>query len=179
MASSNKKNGKNIVITIVVIVVIVVLLVAGAFAYGWIALMPGYTSPDKAVSNYFSAVSNEDSMLYKKSCYTTRWRDSVNVDSEISNALSMQSGATYSNVKVVSMESLDDEFADKMESSLSVRYGLDQKISKIKQVNFTVDTVFDGQASSSGTITRYCYKAGGKWFFLADPGVIVDIGVEN
>ena len=44
MASSNKKNGKNIVITIVVIVV---LLVAGAFAYGWIALMPGYTSPDK------------------------------------------------------------------------------------------------------------------------------------
>ena len=69
-----------------------------------------------------------------KSCYTTRWRDSVNVDSEISNALSMQSGATYSNVKVVSMESLDDEFADKMESSLSVRYGLDQKISKIKQV---------------------------------------------
>lgn len=177
MSSENKKkNVKNIVITVIVVIV---LLVGGAFFYGWSTLMPGYLSPDKAVENYFSAVSNEDTMLYKKSCYTTRWRDSVSVDSEIGEALSHQSGATYSNVQIVSKEALDDEYADKMKSSLSVRYGLDQKVSRIMRVNFTVDTVFDGQSSTSGTITRYCYKSGGKWFFLADPVVIVDIGVEN
>jgi hypothetical protein len=47
------------------------------------------------------------------------------------------------------------------------------------RVNFSVDTVFDGQSLSSGTITRYCYKSGGKWFFLADPDVFVDLLIEG
>jgi hypothetical protein len=174
---SNNKSKKKIASIVTALLILALIIAAGA--YGWISLMPGYISPDKAVENYFKAITNEDSKLYKKSCYTTRWRDSVPLDDSITEALSMQSGATYDNVHIISRETLDEKYATAMSDSIYARYGFDQKISSIMRVNFSVDTVFDGQSLSSGTITRYCYKSGGKWFFLADPDVLVDLLIEG
>lgn len=178
--AKTKKNKKNLII--VVVSVVILCLVAGLIWF-WASILPGYLSTEKAVSNYFTAISNEDSNLYKKTCYTGKWRNNykgdVSLTDRISEALSMQSGATYGNVQIISVEKLDKEYAEKMTDSLKTRFGINQKISQIARVNFTVDTVFEGQSQSSGTITRYCYKCGGKWFFLAEPEVIVDLGVEG
>ena len=178
--AKSKKNKKNIIITVVVTLALV--LIAGGVGV-WATVLPGYLSAEKAVSNYFTAISNEDSKLYKKTCYTIKWRDNYNIGvgltDRITEAFSMQSGATYGNVEIVSIEKLDKEYAEKMTDSLKSRFGFDQKISKVARINFTVDTVFEGQSQNSGTITRYCYKCGGKWFFLAEPEVIVDLGVEG
>ena len=94
-------------------------------------------------------------------------------------AFSLQSGATYSNFKLVSEEKLDDEFTGKMESSVKNHYGFDISVSKIESVSFTIDIDFGGSVQNSGTITRYFYKSGLKWFFLADPIVLVDMGIEG
>lgn len=183
MAEGKKKSKKKGAIVGVVVMIVVLLL--AALAYGWIALMPGYISSDKAVENYFNAISNEDSKLYKKACFTTKWRDDYNnqseksLDDKIAETFSLQSGATYSNLAIVSEEKLDKEYAEKMEDSIKNRYGIDMSVSQIKSVSFTVDTTFDGQNLNSGTVTRYCYKSGGKWFFLADPEVLIDINIEG
>ena len=57
-------------------------------------------------------------------------------------------------------------------------YGANIKISRISKVNFSVSTTFEGQKSKSGTLTRYCYKSGGKWYYLADSNVLIQLGLE-
>ena len=178
--SRKKKNKKGI---IAVVSLIAVLAIAGLI-WAWIALTPGYIFISDTVTNYFKAVSNEDRTLYKNTCYTGKWKDNysnggTDIDTALDEAFALQSGATYSNVKLVSEETLDDEFADKMEDSLKNHYGIDVSISKIESVSFTVDVDFEGVTESSGTITRYCYKSGFKWFFLSDPTVQVDLGIEG
>ena len=175
-----KKNKKGIV---AVVSLIAVMVIAGLI-WAWVELTPGYIFLSDTVSNYFKAVSSEDRDLYKNTCYTSSWKKNYSkggteIDTALDEAFSLQSGATYSNVKLVSEETLDDEFTDKMESSLKSHYGIDVSISKIESVNFTVDVDFDGTVENSGTITRYCYKSGFKWFFLSDPAVLVDLGIEG
>ncbi len=183
MAGKKGNNKKGVVAGIIVFIAI---LVIGAIIFFWIMGTPGYINIDKAVENYFTAVTNEDTALYKKTCYTSKWQKDYNVsqnekslDEQIGNAFSYQSGATYSDVKVISVEKLDKSVNDTMRTSVSSRYGVNIKVSQVKKVNFTVNIVFDGENSSSGTLTRYCYKSGGKWFFLGDPDTIVDMGIEN
>ena len=183
MAGTKKKNSKAVIIGIIIFAVI---LAVGAGIFLWAVNTPGNTNIDKAVEEYFAAVSYEDTDLYEKACYPIKWQNNFNsgsagstLEEQIREAFSMQSGATYSDVEIVGREKLDKSYADKMTDSLKTRYGVNIKVSQIKKVNFTVNTVFGGEASSTGTITRYCYKTGGKWFFLADPDVIVDIGIEE
>ena len=57
-------------------------------------------------------------------------------------------------------------------------YGIDVKVSRISKVNFSVQTTFGGEKSKSGTLTRYCYKSGGKWYYLADSEVLIQLGLE-
>ena len=178
--SKKKKNKKGLVAAISLIAV---LVIAGLI-WAWVALTPGYIFVSDAVSNYYKAISDEDRELYKKTCYTSKWKDNysnggTDLDAALDEAYALQSVATYSNVKLVSEEALDDEYAEKMEDSLKNHYGIDVSISKIESVSFKVDVDFDGAVESSGTITRYCYKSGFKWFFLSDPAVQVDLGIEG
>ena len=183
MAGKKGNNKKGVIAGLVVFIAI---LVVGAIIFLWIMGTPGYINIDKSVQNYFAAVTNEDTALYKKTCYTSKWQKEYNkgqsdqtLDEQIANAFTYQSGATYSDVKVVSVEKLDSSLNDTMRTCISNRYGTDIKISQVKKVNFTVNIVFDGESSSSGTLTRYCYKSGGKWFFLGDSETIIDMGIEN
>lgn len=179
MAKRNKKRKS----AVIAIIIIVLLLLGAGFVWVWATQLPGYLTTEKAVEKYFEAITNEDGHLYKKTCYTIRWRDNyssdASLDDKISEVLAMQSGATYGTVNIISVEKMDREYAEKMSDSLRTRYGIDQKISRVARVSFTVATLFDGQEQSSGTITRYCYKQGGKWYYLADPEVIIDMGIDE
>ena len=168
--------GKVIVIAIIAIVIIAIVAV-------WSLFTPGYLSKEAAVKNYFKAVSDENSSLYKKSCYTNKWAKNyenvgVGLDDMIQNALKFQSGAKYSDIKFVSEEKLDKSYAEAMVTSLQNIYKTDMKVSEVVRISFSLNTTFGGTTENTGTITRYCYKSGGKWFFLTDPSIIVDVGLE-
>ena len=168
----------------IIILAVVLVIVAGVCIF--IFFTPGYMSDKSAIGNYFKAISEENSSLYKKSCYISKWSKNYNsgqsatdLDSLISEVFSFQSGATYDNVKIVSTEVLNDSVAESMQSSIQSHYGINVKISKVKRVNFSMTMTFDGETSDTGTISRYCYKSGGKWFFLADSTVILDMGLDG
>ena len=183
MAGKKKNNKKGVIAGLIIFVA---LLVIGGIIFAWVMGTPGYVNIDNAVNNYFVAVTNEDASLYKRTCYTKKWQDNYNsaqsdktLNDQITSAFTLQSGATYSDVSVKSVEKLDKSICETMQNCVSMRYGVNIKVSQIKKVNFTVSMVFDGTSSSSGTLTRYCYKSGGKWYFLGDPDTIVDLGIEN
>ena len=173
----NNKGKANIAAIIISIVIVVIL---GGLTAFWIFMTPGYISRDKAVANYFTAISNEDKNLYKNTCYSKKWQDNysgnsagIGIDAAIDMTYEFQSGATYGDTEITVLQNLDKEYADKMTDVLKSVYGADIHVSTISKVNFTVKTTFEGEKESSGTLTRYVYKTGGKWFFLADPEVIV------
>ncbi|SNU09742.1 hypothetical protein SAMN06297422_12931 [Lachnospiraceae bacterium] len=173
---NNRGKGK---IVVIIIIALVILALGGLAAY-WIFMTPGYISRDQAVSNYYQAISSEDKELYKNTCYTSAWQNSyanntagIGMDAAVDMAYEFQSGASYGDVKITALEKLDSSYADKMEESIKSLYGIDLKISAISKVNFSVKTTFEGAKEDSGTLTRYVYKSGGKWFFLADPDIIV------
>ena len=181
MAKESKKKNKKGLAAIICLIAVVVI--AGG-VWAWIALTPGNIFIVDTGTNYYKAVSSEDRELYKETCYTSKWQDNysnggTDIDAALDEAFSLQSGATYSNFKLVSEEKLDDEFTSKMESSVKNHYGFDISVSKIESVSFTIDIDFGGSVQNSGTITRYFYKSGLKWFFLADPTVLVDMGIEG
>ena len=168
--------GKAIVIAIIIVVL---ALVAAA----WAIFTPGYISKETAVKNYFKAISDENVSLYKKSCYPSKWAKNydnvgVGIDDMIKGALNYQSGAKYSDIKFVSEEKLDKSYAQAMSDSLQNIYKTNMKVSQIVRISFTLKTSFEGRTEDTGTITRYCYKTGGKWYFLSDPSIIVDVGLE-
>ncbi len=178
-----KKKKKNKKAMAAVICLISIIVIAGA-VWAWAQFTSGYIFVTDAVDNYFKAVSSEDRELYKECCYPGKWLDNyINGGKDINDSLdemfALQSGATYSGVTIVSEETLDEEFADKMTDFLKTRYNVDISISKIEKVNFTLDSDFEGKTDSSEKIIRYCYKTGGKWFFLADPDVLVELGIEG
>ena len=175
---NNKGMAKGIVVAIVTVVVIIAI---AAITFVWASVLPGCVTRDKAVEKYFQAVSKEDTNLYKNTCYTKKWQNnygSQSIDDSIKDVFSFQSGATYGDVDFTAFEKLDKSYADNMTNIVRQTYGIDVKVSSISKVNFSVDTTFEGQKSKSGTLTRYCYKSGGKWYYLADSDVLIQLGLE-
>ncbi|MBO4863511.1 MAG: hypothetical protein J5517_04055 [Eubacterium sp.] len=168
-----------------IIILVIILLLLGGLAAFFIFLTPGHISRDKAVAAYYTAISSEDKDLYRNTCYTKKWQDNydnteakIGMDAAIDVAYEFQSGATYGDVEVTALEKLDKEYADKMNETVKSIYGFDPGVKAISKVNFTVKINFEGEKEDSGTLTRYVYKSGGKWYFLAEPDVIVllDLG---
>ena len=165
------------------IVIVLVILAVIALAVVWAIFTPGYLSKETAVKNYFKAISDENVSLYKKSCYPSKWAKNyenvgVGIDDMIKGALNYQSGAKYSDIKFISEEKLDKNYAEAMSTSLHHIYKTEMKVSQVVRISFSLKTTFEGTTEDTGTITRYCYKAGGKWFFLSDPSIIIDVGLE-
>jgi hypothetical protein len=178
---SDNKGKANIAVIVISILAIPII---GGIAAFWIFMTPGYISRDKAIANYFTAISSEDKNLYKNTCYTKKWQDNysnnpagIDIDAAIDMAYEFQSGATYGDTEITVLEKLDKSYADKMSDGLKDIYGTDIKINTISKVNFTVKTTFEGENESSGTLTRYVYRSGGKWYYLADPDIIVLLGL--
>ena len=174
----NKGMAKNAVVAIVFVIAI---LVIAALAFGWVKFTPGCVTRDKAIEKYFQAVSDEDAKLYKNTCYTKKWQSnhgSQSLDDSVKEVFSLQSGAKYGDVDFTAFEKLDKSYATQMTNVVRQVYGIDVKVSRISKVNFSVQTTFGGEKSKSGTLTRYCYKSGGKWYYLADSEVLIQLGLE-
>ena len=183
MAEEKKSGAGKVVLAVVILVII---LAVGALTFVWIKYTPGSISRKKAIENYYKAISTEDSELYKDTCFTQKWQDNYSSANEnsgiiatINDSFTYQSGASYGNVEITVMEKLDKEYAEKMTEEIKSFYGIDVKVSTISKVNFSVETSFEGHKDSSGTITRYCYKSEGKWYFLADPDVLIALDLEG
>ena len=178
-------NNKGKVKIIPIIILVVFLFIISGLAAFYIFMLPGHISRDKAVAAYYKAISSEDKTLYKNTCYTKNGQDNygnteakIGIDAAIDMAYEFQSGATYGDVEVTALEKLDKEYAEKMNQIVKSTYGFDPGVSAISKVNFTVKMTFEGSKEDSGTLTRYVYRSGGKWYFLAEPDVIVllDLG---
>lgn len=168
-----------------IIICLLILVIAGGLVCVWAFVNPGSTSKVAAIEKYFKAISEEDENLYKKTCYTKKWSDNYNpngtgknINDEIKETFSMQSGATYSDVTLISQEKIEQDRVDQLINSIEKVHGIEVKISKVYSVSFKMNITFDGTTSDTGTITRYCYKSGGKWYFLADPDVMIDADFE-
>ena len=168
----------------VLIILAIVLVIAGA-ACAWVFLTPGCFTRDMAITSFFKSISEKDVDLYMNTCYTKKWQKNYKVDGQdasledaVKEAFGFQSGATYGKVDFSSFEKLDKEYAEKMTDIVRQVYGIDMKVSSISKASFTIEMEFEGQKTTTGVITRYCYKSGGKWYFLTDTEVIIQLGLE-
>ena len=107
----NNKGKANIAAIIISIVIVVIL---GGLAAFWIFMTPGYISRDKAVENYFKAISSEDKTLYKNTCFSKKWQDSyggnaagIGIDAAIDMTYEFQSGSTYGDTEITVLQNLD------------------------------------------------------------------------
>ncbi len=180
-----KKKSKAGKILVTLLIILILLALAGAAAW-WIMMTPGYITRGQAVSNYYSAISNEDKELYKNACYTKEWQEGyingeakIGIDAAIDVSFEFQSGASYGDVEVTALEKLDKEYAGKLKEAVRSLYGVNIPVSAVSKVNFTIKTNFDGAKENSGTLTRYTYQSGGKWYFLADPETLVLLDLEG
>ena len=178
MVFGRKSNNTGVGKIAVIIIILLAIIVLGGLVFAWVKFTPGELSRQKVIENYYKSVSNEDVKLYKDTCYTKKWQKNYNsagtgIDQKIKDSFAYESGATYGKVTITVMEKLDKEYAEKMTDQIRVLYGADVKVSNITKINFSVDSNFEGEKQTSGTITRYCYKSGLKWYFLAASDVVI------
>ncbi len=162
------------------------LAVAGIIAL--IILWKGAPTAKMAVSKYYTAVGQRDNKKYIDACYPSSWQKNyhpegtdISLDDIVTNALSFQTAATFSDLKIIKKEKLSDEMVTAFNESVKKIYGFDIKAKKMYQLTFSMEMHMEGSEVASrntGFITRYVYKVGGRWYFFADTLVAVDMGLE-
>ena len=168
-------------IAIIIFCLLVVMCGAGC---AWFFLSGGATTRAGVIEGYFKAIGSEDKALYKKSCYPAKWQKAYSnnngksLDNDIDEALNLQSGAAYSDVKIIVEEKLDKNRRDEVKDSIKRIYGIDLRIGAIYKESFSMNTSFGGSSASTGTLIRYTFKYNGKWYFMADTDVIIATGLE-
>jgi hypothetical protein len=107
--------------------------------------------------------------------WTSVW---VNV---VTNAMSFQTSATFSDLKIIKKEKVGEETVAAFNESVNRIYGFKMKATKMYKVTFSMEMNMEGAEVSkqnTGFITRYVYKCGTRWYFFADTLVSVDLGLE-
>ena len=151
-------------------------------------LMTGAPTLKLAIKKYYDAVGKMDTGMYISACYPVKWQKNykpeqmeVSLDEVVENALSFQSGATFSDLKIIKKEKVDDELLQEFNDSINRIYGFEMGASKMYKVTFSMTMHLEDvetKNQNTGFITRYVYKCGGRWFFFADTLVQVDIGLD-
>ncbi len=141
-----------------------------------------------AITKYYDAVGKRDNGKYISICYTNKWQKNykpggqdVSLDDIVTNAMSFQTEASFSDLKIIKKEKMGDDVVNAFNESVSRIYGFKMKASKLYQVTFSMVMNIEGAEVSkqnTGFITRYVYKCGSRWYFFADTLVAVDIGLE-
>lgn len=141
-----------------------------------------------AISKYYDAIGSRDNNKYISICYTKNWRENykpegmdISLDDVVTNAMSFQTSATFSDLKIIKKEKVGDEVVAAFNESVSRIYGIKMKATKMYKVTFSMIMNMEGAEVSkqnTGFITRYVYKCGSRWYFFADTLVSVDIGLE-
>lgn len=156
---------------------------------GWIFLGTGRLTEKQAVSGYFQSVSRQDMAAYKKVCYPKVWQnhyhpgEDVSLDAVVRNAMEEQnaaaSDASYSQIRITGKTDLGKDACRKFSKSMEDLYGIPMKVSRVRSVRIQMDMTYTGGTVSSGTIVKYLYQYHGKWYFLSDPLLLVDLDFSD
>jgi len=164
----------------IIIIAAVVLIVGGVLAVMYLK-----DGKMRAVKKYYSAMEKSDAQALKDACYPEEWQaayDSyaVSLDEVATNAFTLQAGVTYDDITYVTDYEVESDYCKLMADGLKDLFSVDMEISSIRAISFDITyTAEDGSSQDSGTITRYIYKYGSRWYYLSDPYMSVYLGLDG
>ena len=141
-----------------------------------------------AITKYYDAIGSRNNDKYISICYTKDWQKNykpqgmdLSLDDVVTYAMSFQTSATFSDLKIIKKEKVGEETVAAFNESVNRIYGFKMKATKMYKVTFSMEMNMEGAEVSkqnTGFITRYVYKCGTRWYFFADTLVSVDLGLE-
>lgn len=176
------RSKKRLMVLIILLAILVPAITTQLFWF----FGPGCVTKKNAIVKYYQAVENEDVSQVKKVSYPRKWQrnyepngQKIDLDSVIKASFMYQSGASYSDVKIVSEQKLPSDSVNDFRRGIKDVYGVDLSISEVCKVTFRMTvTLSSGQSQDSGDIIRYLYRVGGKWFYLSDSLLQVHLDLD-
>ncbi len=167
-----------------------IILVVGAAAFVFIFVFRGSITMERAVKNYFNAVANQDVDEYIRVCYPSKWSDNyhpngndVDLKLLVENVFKMQSDTKVTDVIMHHEEKLEDVFVQRIQDKIKELYDIDLSISAVYRVYFKLRVSYiengDERQYESDIKTRYVYKHNGKWYYLADTMLLLDMDLDE
>ena len=143
-----------------------------------------------AIRGYFKAIEAEDVDRYIRLCYPSVWSDNyqprgedVDLSLLVEAVFARQSGTKVEEVTIEREEKLEDVFVRRIESKVKEIYNVNLSLSAVYRVYFTlkVSYISNGEevTYTGEPISRYIYKYKGKWYYLADALLLVDMDIEE
>lgn len=167
------------------------ILTVAAIGFGIFALFGrGSVTIGGAIRGYFKAIEAEDVDRYIKVCYPAAWSDhyrpreqEVDLNLLVEAVFARQSDTKVKEVDILQEEKLEDVFVNRIEREIRDIYNVDLSLSAVYRVYFTLKSSYQEGGReidyTSNTISRYIYKYKGKWYYLADALLLVDLDLEN
>ncbi len=173
----------------ILITIAVLLVIAGGIAL-FLLLTRGSITMTGAVKNYFSAVEQRDIQKYISVCYPSVWSDhytpngnKVDLENLVSNVFERQSDTKVSDVSMHHVEELEDVFVRRIQDKIRELYDVDLSLSAVYRVYFQLKVSYEQDGSEvqydSDIMTRYVYKYKGKWYYLADTLLLMDMDLDK
>lgn len=188
---TKKKKKKRISkkVRVFLILLAVLLVLAGGVAL-FLLLTRGSVTMEGAVKNYFSAVEDRDVQKYIKVCYPAAWSDhyvakgtEVDLENLVSNVFERQSDTHVSDISMHHVEELEDMFVRRISDKIKELYDVDLSISAVYRVYFQMNVSYEDNGQEvtyeSDIKTRYVYKYKGKWYYLADTLLLMDMDLDQ
>ncbi len=183
-----KKINKNKLILLCTLagLLLIILLFAGWFFF----LTRGSATISGAVKGYFKAIEKKDADAYIRNCYPSAWSDNyhpqgndVVLEGLVEDVFLRQSGTTVKDIEITHEEELEDVFVKRIQDKIKELYDVDLSISRVCRVYFKMKISYMSKGEEvqydSEVKTRYVYKYHGKWYYLADTLLLVDMALDD
>ncbi|MCR4838586.1 MAG: hypothetical protein K5897_06590 [Eubacterium sp.] len=143
-----------------------------------------------AIRGYFKSIEAEDVDKYIRTCYPSAWSDhyvprgyDVDITLLTEAVFARQTGISVKEVNVQREEKLEEVFVKRFHDKIQEIYDVDLGISEVYRVYFSlkVSYIDNGEEVTydSDTRARYIYKYKGKWYYMADTLLLVDMDLED
>ena len=183
-----KKINKNKLILLCTLagLLLIILLFAGWFFF----LTRGSATISGAVKGYFKAIEKKDTDAYIRNCYPSAWSDNyhpqgndVVLEGLVEDVFLRQSGTTVKDIEITHEEELEDVFVKRIQDKIKELYDVDLSISAVYRVYFQMNVSYEDNGQEvtyeSDIKTRYVYKYKGKWYYLADTLLLMDMDLDQ
>ncbi len=143
-----------------------------------------------AIRGYFKSIEDKNVDKYIRICYPSAWSDhyvprgnDVDLSVLVEAVFARQEGISVKEVNVQREEKLEEVFVKRFHDKIKEIYEVDLGISEVYRVYFTlkVSYIDNGEEVTydSDTRARYIYKYKGKWYYMADTLLLVDMDLED
>lgn len=134
-----------------------------------------------AIRGYFKAIEAEDVDQYISICYPSAWSEhyrpyenDVDLTLLVQAVFAQQSGANVEDINIQREEKLEDVFVQRFEKKIREIYDVDISLSAVYRVYFTF-----GGGEEGRELARYVYKYKGKWYYLADSLLLIEMDLDE